>query len=189
MSASGRADEQDPGRLLRHVLDRQEILDCLVRYTRGIDRLDRELVLSAYHPDAIDDHGVFAGRPDEFFDWVCSIEADPRAVKQLHRITNHSCEIDGDVAHAETYYMASTVRPGSDKVRISSGRYIDRLERRAGAWKIAMRYCVTDWIGTMDSVPIPFADNPDAHVNGVAARGPEDPSYRRPLTNRRPTPA
>src|SRR5882724_2908499 len=44
---------------LRQLLDRQAILDCLHRYTRGVDRLDRQLLLSAYHADAIDDHGLF----------------------------------------------------------------------------------------------------------------------------------
>jgi hypothetical protein len=33
-----------------------------MRYSRGIDRLDRDMLLSAYHPDAIDDHGMFVGR-------------------------------------------------------------------------------------------------------------------------------
>ena len=51
---------------LQHLLDRQEIYDCLVRYCRGVDRLDSELILSAYHPDAIDDHGMFVGSPQEF---------------------------------------------------------------------------------------------------------------------------
>ena len=35
--------------------DREAITDCLYRYTRGIDRLDRDLVRSAYHDDAVDD--------------------------------------------------------------------------------------------------------------------------------------
>jgi hypothetical protein len=32
-----------------------------MRYSRAIDRLDRELLLSVYHEDAVDDHGVFVG--------------------------------------------------------------------------------------------------------------------------------
>jgi SnoaL-like domain len=46
--------------------DRQAIQDVLMTYSRGIDRLDRELLLSVYHDDAIDDHGVFVGSPEEF---------------------------------------------------------------------------------------------------------------------------
>ena len=32
---------------VRYLKDRAEILDCMNRYTRGADRLDRELMLSA----------------------------------------------------------------------------------------------------------------------------------------------
>jgi hypothetical protein len=34
-------------------------------------------------------------------------------------------------------------------------------------------------------MPLPFADVPDIHGNGAPARGKDDPSYRRPLVNRR----
>jgi len=33
---------------VRQAKDRQEILDCLHRYTRGVDRQDKALMLSAY---------------------------------------------------------------------------------------------------------------------------------------------
>ena len=38
---------------IRRLLDRQEIWDALLSYTRGMDRLDRNLVINAYHADAI----------------------------------------------------------------------------------------------------------------------------------------
>ena len=50
--------------------DREAIRDCLHRYARGVDRFDRELILSAFHPDALDEHGKFVGTPDEFVDWA-----------------------------------------------------------------------------------------------------------------------
>ena len=34
-------------------------------------------------------------------------------------------------------------------------------------------------------MPIPFADVPDIAGNGIPARDRTDPSYQRPLTNRR----
>ena len=39
---------------LRELCDRQEILDCIHRYCRAVDRADRDLLVSVYHPDAID---------------------------------------------------------------------------------------------------------------------------------------
>ena len=44
-------------------------------------------------------------------------------------------EIDGDVAHAETYWFyGAKNRDGSNW--LAGGRYLDRLERRDGAWRI-----------------------------------------------------
>jgi hypothetical protein len=60
-------------RRLRKLSDRQEILDCIHRYCRAIDRFDRELLISVYHPDAIDDHGLFVGGPKEFADWAIGL--------------------------------------------------------------------------------------------------------------------
>jgi hypothetical protein len=55
---------------LQELLERQAILDCIHRHCRGVDRMDRQLTLSAYHPDAIDDRGAFIGNPDEFVYWA-----------------------------------------------------------------------------------------------------------------------
>jgi hypothetical protein len=35
------------------------------------------------------------------------------------------------------------------------------------------------------TLPIPFADIPDIHLDGVPSRSQDDPSYRRPLTSTR----
>ena len=41
------------------LLDREAIREAMGRYCRGIDRLDVDLIRSAYHEDAFDDHGPF----------------------------------------------------------------------------------------------------------------------------------
>lgn len=60
----------DMNAIVRELKDRQEIWQCMTNYCRGVDRMDRELILTCYHPDAIDDHGAIAGDPAEFADWV-----------------------------------------------------------------------------------------------------------------------
>ena len=84
--------------------DRQSISDCLSRYSRAVDRLDRELLLSVYHEDAIDDHGVFVGGPEAFADWVIAMHTATHLSHQ-HCIFNSTVDLDGDVAHVESYYM------------------------------------------------------------------------------------
>src|SRR5262249_48533713 len=90
-------------RQVRALTDRAEILDCLSRYARGMDRFDRALARSAYHDDAVDDHIGFVGPVDDFLDWAYGYHGGQ--VRHQHYLTNHSIEIDGDDAHVETYYL------------------------------------------------------------------------------------
>ena len=168
---------------LERLLERQDILDCLVRFCRGMDRFDRELFLSAFHPDAVIAAGDFVGGPEDLYDWASAMHEQGQSATH-HNLLNHSCDIDGDVAHAETYYLfVGRNRDGTNW--LAGGRYIDRLQRRDGAWRIALRTNAIEWSGTVPTLPIPFADVADIHANGVPSRSRDDPSYRRPLLNRR----
>lgn len=173
----------DQAATLQMLVDRMAIMDCLTRYCRGVDRFDRDLILSCYHPDAEDDHGEFVGSPEEFVEWVFALH-EAGQISTQHCITNHSCEIDGDTAHTETYYQFNA-RNRDESVWIAGGRYIDRFERRDGTWKIANRYCLVEWSGTINEGPIPYADISDVHASGVPGRNRDDPSYIRPLVNNR----
>jgi SnoaL-like domain len=177
----------DPKKLARleHLLDRQDILDCLVRFCRAMDRFDRELFLSAFHRDAIIAAGPFVGGPETLYDWASELHQQGQS-STLHYLLNHSCEIDGDVAHTETYYLF-TGRNRDDTNWTAGGRYIDRLERRDGQWRIAFRSNAIEWSGMVPTTPIPFLDVPDVHRNGAPSRTRDDPSYRRPLNNSRKT--
>ena len=168
---------------LAQLLDRQDILDCLIRFSRGMDRFDRDIFLSAFHPDAIIAAGEFVGGPVALYDWARRLHDRGQSATH-HNLLNHSCDIDGDAAHTETYYLF-VGRNRDDSNWIAGGRYIDRLERRDGSWKIALRTNAIEWSGLVPTLPIPFADVPDINLNGAAARGKEDLSYRRPLSNRR----
>jgi hypothetical protein len=58
----------DVSRRLGRLEDLAEIRDCMMRYARGMDRRDRELLRSAYHDGAVDDHVGFVGEVDDFID-------------------------------------------------------------------------------------------------------------------------
>jgi hypothetical protein len=168
---------------LEQLLERQDILDCLIRFCRGMDRFDRELFQSAFHADAVIAAGPFVGGPEELFEWASKLHEQGQSSTH-HNLLNHSCDIEGDVAHTETYYLF--VGRNRDETNwMAGGRYIDRLERREGEWKIALRTNAIEWSGMVPTLPIPFAGVPDIQLNGTPARSKEDPSYRRPLTNQR----
>jgi hypothetical protein len=175
----------DAERLARLELlaDRQDILDCLNRFGRGMDRFDQELFLSAFHTDATIAAGVYVGGPKALYDWAKDLHNQGQ-VATHHGMLNHTCDIQGDTAHTETYYMF-VGRNRDDSNWIAGGRYIDRLEKRAGAWRIALRTNVIEWSGLLPTMPLPFADVPGIHGNGAPVRSKDDPSYQRPLTNRR----
>ena len=168
---------------LERLVDGQDITDCLTRFSRGMDRFDRDLLLSAFHPDAVIAAGDFVGSPPELYDWARAMHEQGQIATQ-HNLLNNTCDIGGDTAHSETYYLFAA-RNRDESNWIAGGRYFDRLERRDGQWRIALRTNVIEWSGMVPTMPIPFADVADINVNGVPARDRTDPSYQRPLVNHR----
>jgi SnoaL-like domain len=174
---------------LQHLFDRQEIMDCLTRFCRGMDRFDRALYLSAFHDDAEIAAGPFVGSAADCWDWAKPMH-EAGQVLTHHSLLNNTTEIDGDTAHSETYYQFIArnhpfAAGDGETVMLAGGRYIDRLEQREGAWKIALRTNIIEWSCLQPALPLPFGDVPDIAANGVSARDKSDPSYQRPLTNKR----
>ena len=178
---------------LQYLLDRQAIADVLATYSRAIDRLDRDLLISVYHPDAIDDHGVFIGTREEFADWAIAMHTATHLSHQ-HCIMNHTCDLAGDVAHVESYYMFVGMNKAGKPLGMSGGRDIDRMEKRDGVWAIAARVCLRDW-APLDAIPDSLDQSrmtvvkiTSEQLREVMRNGPcpsrdaGDISYRRPLT-------
>ncbi|GAY11850.1 nuclear transport factor 2 family protein [Pseudonocardia sp. N23] len=156
------------------LLAREEIRDVLLRYCRGVDRGDLALLRSVYHPDATDDHGMFRGNGHEFAEWILGRPGRDDLVTQ-HHLTNVVIEVDGDVARAETYFAAVHRRPGPPvSVGQFGGRYVDRLARRDGVWRIAERVVVHDW--SLRETVGPEWDGLDAFARG--AQAPDDVGHR-----------
>lgn len=166
---------------IQALLDREAIRDCLMRYCRGIDRCDEAALLSVYWPEAIDDHGLVKGNALAFAETVLP------SLQQRHEVTAHFLgniliELDGPIARVETYFQAyhRFKQAGSAPFDvILGGRYIDRMEKRGGAWKIAHRVVAFDWNRTLgESQPwsaFPFGTPPR---ESLAARKPDDLLYR-----------
>ncbi|MGB9307596.1 MAG: nuclear transport factor 2 family protein [Mycobacterium sp.] len=98
-----------------------------------------------------------------------------------HYLLNHTVDIDGDEAHAETYYLfVGTDREPANHTTISGGRYVDRLERRGGRWAITDRVCLVEFINESQSL---LTDAAIAAVPGARTprHGTTDASYDRPL--------
>lgn len=130
---------------------RRQIADVLYRYCRGVDRLDLDLFRSAYHPDGIDDHGLYKGDVDGLISWVK--ERHRRIVQSMHFVGNLLIDLDlvRDEAFAESYCIV-TQRVSDDEdtgvathgIQIGC-RYLDRLERREGHWAFVSHVVVYEW--------------------------------------------
>jgi len=167
---------------LDQLLDRQEIRECMERMCRGSDRCDKDLFVSAFHPGATVCVGPFVGTPEELYDWSGAMqEAGHRAT--LHGLLQTHCDIDGNVAHAETYYYF--VGCGDETNLMAGGRYVDRFEKRDGKWGMVMRNNFIEWSGAAPAFTGSLGEVLDLEANGMPARDRSDPSYARPLVNKR----
>lgn len=130
---------------VRLLKDRQDILDCITREARGRDRHDVELTLSCYWDDGFDEHGLNI-TPARAYPERANAGHAMFFAATSHNITNHSCEIDGSTAHCETYVVGGLLSSDANTCKIAPGRYIDRMERREGEWRILQRRCIVDMV-------------------------------------------
>ena len=140
------------------LLARAEIHDRILAWTRGVDRLDWALAASAFHPGAIDDHGIYVGPVNGL---ITALSARHRGIEMsLHMIGNVFIEFaDHQTAAAESYclvWQRYTTEDRAARAVISGGvdssdlpidmlmsaRYVDRFVLRDGAWKIDQRTTV-----------------------------------------------
>jgi ketosteroid isomerase-like protein len=157
---------------------REAIRDCLYRYCRGIDRADAEALRSAYWPDAIDDHVLYTGNAYEFIDWCVPLLA--QVEHSQHILGNIQIDLDGDTARVETYYHAYERRrraSGQPYEMFVGGRYLDKFERRAGAWRILHRFVTWDrWRHFRDSMDVEKGVFGHGPVR-MSGKFPDDPLY------------
>ncbi|WP_179045772.1 nuclear transport factor 2 family protein [Sphingobium lactosutens] len=158
------------------LLAKQACTELVYTLARGLDRCDRGMLLSVFHPDATDDHGGFKGSAAEFVDWV--VELLPTMERTQHLIGNVLIDVAGDHAVGEACFMANhdmKNAQGQPIRMIAAGRYLDRFERREGLWKIAHRHAVYDWNANLDRTDT--WDRSPGSPRVFGERGTGDPLY------------
>jgi hypothetical protein len=159
------------------LLDLDAIDTALSTYCRGIDRHDVDIINSAYFPDAQDNHGPFRNTVSNgFAQWGNALHAG-KTRAHMHNLTTRWVELQGDVASTDTYVLFALLLKDRDEVELGSGRYLDRLERRDGSWRIARRRTTIDMRMTADARV--WFSAPGGYVTGKWDR--TDLSYQRPV--------
>ena len=154
--------------------DRLAILDILAGHSRGLDRLDLDLLRAVYWEDAQVDYGFFKGLAHEFAGLVVGALSGGYELTQ-HVLGNSLVDLDGDAARVETLVTAWHLEPGAEREMMSTGRYLDKLEKRAGTWKLSHRLVLIDWVRRYDITNEREDEQFDALGKGRHDR--EDPSY------------
>lgn len=178
-------DDALAGGQVRRLVDKEEIRDVMARYARAVDRQDLAALREVYHPDAYDDHADYRGGIDGLVDYVTERVGD--APQVMHFLGQSLIEFaSADTAVAESYFMtahtlgADAARgfgagtKDGDSVQLSSyGRYVDRFERREGAWRIAHRVVVYEAVRVVTSGTLPAKAHWQKHH-----RDAHDPVFR-----------
>jgi hypothetical protein len=175
---------------LQELLDREAIRDVVTRYCRAIDRNNAGLLRTVYWPDAIDDHGMHVkANIEEHI--AAAISVASACVATHHQIGNILIHLDGALARVETYVTAhhrieGPTRPHwrtapapipADQQGIHAdlfvgARYVDRMEKRAGVWRVAYREIAYDWYHTVegqDWSQFPYAGFENFHLGSGKA--------------------
>jgi hypothetical protein len=172
---------------LQTLAAKQAITENLHRYCRAMDRMDRTLALSCWHPRGTDEHTpLFSGTGDAFVEWVWAIH-EPMLLTR-HMLTNILIEVDGDEAWSESYWTVQLriERDGGIMDLWSGGRYVDHHRAIDGQWAFVHRRSVHDWdrvapldlsMANFPGPPLLVPNAPDAPLY-PATRTAEDPSYR-----------
>jgi SnoaL-like domain len=158
---------------VQQLLDKEAIRQTVLRYCRGVDRGDEELLASAYHPDAVDEHGGTPFEGPAIAPGILKLVSRSRVSQ--HQIANQCILLDGpDAASAETYFTAwqTMEQGGTERMLVAIGRYVDRFQKRSGEWKISNRLVIVEHAQMLPADGILGASQP-----GIGRRDRDDPSY------------
>ena len=137
--------DRDPE--MQALLDKKAIEEVLLKFLRGCDRNDPDLVERAYWPDGWEDHGgTFDGPASE---WVAVVkERLPKAGLMNHMAMNMVIDLTGPTtAIAECYILTAsrlTVKGNEFDTR-TLARCVDHMEKRGDEWRIKRRTMCWEW--------------------------------------------
>ena len=155
--------------------DRSEIILLAGRYSQSLDLRDADGWRSCFTDDAVMEMELQQLWITGDALWNLSSDAgdsdDDRVSR--HQPSNFVIDGDGDEATMKSYCTVvsagSRGNPFGEPARITfQGRYEDRLRRVDGAWKIAHRKIITDWIDSEINAEV-TAGQADSSVSDAAS--------------------
>ena len=131
---------------LQALLDKQDIEEVIMRYSRTLDWLDADGQASCFWPDAQINYGFYDGDGSNWTPTVMQVELG--AERRWHLCGGLIIKLDGDKASSECYgFTVSTTvdAEGNKGDSLFGGRYLDELEKRDDEWRIINRRYIADF--------------------------------------------
>jgi hypothetical protein len=148
---------------------KEEIREVIYTYSRGLDRMDKELANSIWNPGATADYPNQKGTGPEIIDGIWNYHNT--ITSHSHQMVNILIKVTGDTAVSETYGSVSllAVSGGKSVTTLIRNRYVDRWSRRNGKWRIDHRQLIVDFRDDHET--------PKVVSSGQGRRDKSDPSY------------
>ena len=142
---------------LRRLLDRQEIVDLLLRYASTIDAKDYVTLRSLFTEDIRGQYGedTIVNGADALLQWIDDMTAT--ATWQHHMLNVYHVDFVSDTEATTLTYHTShqTTSDAPDICRKIVARYYDTVRKVDGRWKIADKYMQIGWTQAFTADPEP----------------------------------
>ena len=128
---------------IRDPIDKLAVASLVAEERHWRDRGEWERMAQAYHPDCVVRLAWFEGTGTDF---VAASRAGGRAGTTKHRLAPSIVRVNGDRAAAETSVVVET-RTEQDGVEVdlfAYCRYVNRVRRAGGRWRLASVDCVCE---------------------------------------------
>jgi hypothetical protein len=126
-------------------VEKLAIQELFARYAHAVDNLDPEAWVQCFTPDGIFQVGSRAMRGQAALRGYADLHV--REIRCRHMMSNFLYEIHGNEATGQCSMLATLATPSGYKI-FAQGRYVDRLVKQNGQWRITHRRVETDQLAS-----------------------------------------
>ena len=137
-------------------MEKLAIQELFARYAHAIDDLKPEVWVECFTPDGVFQVGTRAMRGQTALRGYADVHIEE--IRCRHMMTNFLYEVNGDEATGQCSMLATLATAGGYKI-FAQGRYVDRLVKHEGAWRIAHRKVETDQLASNPTGITSIADS------------------------------
>ena len=138
-------------------IEKLAIQELFARYAHAVDNLDPEAWVQCFTADGVFQVGNRALRGPAALRGYAEVHV--REIRCRHMMGNFLYEIHGNEATGQCSMLATLATAGGYKI-FAQGRYVDRLVKQDGQWKIAHRLVDLDRLAS-DPKKITSTADPD----------------------------